>query len=126
MSPISGLSPSSFSGSVLPPLAAPALGKGQKAAREFEAQLIGTVLESLEKTFAALPGQDAIAGEDDYNYMGTQALASVLAGGGGFGIARLISAHLPGTKVEAAGREESLEESSAATKVSLTSADGTR
>lgn len=52
------------------------------------------MLESLEKTFAALPGQDAIAGEDDNNYLGTQALASALAAGGGFGIARMIAQHL--------------------------------
>ena len=100
MSAISGssFSGSSFSGSsysgpssntfnilpaanILPPRAAPALGAGPKAAREFEAQLIGTMLESLEKTFAALPGQDAMAGQDDYNSMGTQALASALAAG---------------------------------------------
>jgi len=59
----------------------PLWAQGRKAAREFEAQLIGTVLESLEKTFAALPGQDAMAGQDDYNSMGTQALASALAAG---------------------------------------------
>src|SRR5271154_5507623 len=73
----SSLSHSSLSqAATLPPLATPALGKGPKAAREFEAQLIGGVLQSLEKTFAALPGQDAMAGEDDYNYLGTQALAT--------------------------------------------------
>ena len=100
MSAISGLySAASFSARppaavTLPPLATPAPGKGQKAAREFEAQLIGTVLESLEKTFAAVPGRDAMAGEDDYNYLGTQALAAALAAGGGFGIAHLISQHL--------------------------------
>ena len=95
MSPISGVSPSALSAAaMLPPLATPALGKGQKAAREFEAQLIGTVLESLEKTFATLPGQDAMAGEDDYNYLGTQALSSAIAAGGGFGIAKMITAHL--------------------------------
>jgi Rod binding domain-containing protein len=90
----SGLSPSGLSAAALLPSATPALGKGAKAAREFEAQLIGSVLESFEKTFADLPGQDAIAGEDDYNYMGTQALASAIAAGGGFGIAQLISEHL--------------------------------
>jgi Rod binding domain-containing protein len=68
--------------------------KGEKAAREFEAQLIGMVLESMEKTFASLPGQDEMAGEDNYNYLGTQALASAVADGGGFGIARMISEHL--------------------------------
>jgi Rod binding domain-containing protein len=104
MSVISGFSSSSFSATApLPPLATPALGKGPKAAREFEAQLIGTVLESLEKTFAALPGQNAIAGEDDYNYLGTQALASAVAAGGGFGIARLIAQHLGDTKVAPKG-----------------------
>jgi len=91
MSTISGLPPSFVTAL---PLATPALGKGQKAAREFEAQLIGTVLESLEKTFAALPGENAIAGQDDYNYLGTQALATALSAGGGFGIARLIEPHL--------------------------------
>jgi hypothetical protein len=68
-------------------------------AREFEAQLIGTVLQSFEKTFAALPGQDAMAGGDDCNCLGTQAFASAIAAGGGLGIAKLISEHLGGTKV---------------------------
>jgi Rod binding domain-containing protein len=91
----SGLASSGLSGAAMLPMAAtPALGKGAKAAREFEAQLIGTVLESLEKTFAAVPGQDAMAGEDNYNYLGTQALASAIAAGGGFGIAKLITGHL--------------------------------
>lgn len=99
MSPVSGLPSSTFSATAgLPALPIPALGKGQKAAHEFEAQLIGTVLESLEKTFASLPGQEAIAGQDDYNYLGTQALASSLAAGGGFGIAKMILEHLEGSK----------------------------
>ncbi len=95
----SSFSPSSFStagipAAALPAAAPPDLSKGKKAAREFEAQLIGTVLESLEKTFATLPGQDGVAGEDNYNYLGTQALASGLAAGGGFGIAAVISKYL--------------------------------
>jgi hypothetical protein len=89
--------------SALPPLGTPSLGKGAKAAREFEAQLIGSVLESLEKTFASVPGEDAMAGEDNYNYLGTQALASAIAAGGGFGIAKLICEHLGGTKVAPSG-----------------------
>lgn len=106
--PISALSNSGFtsagvSAATVPLPLAPALGKGEKAAREFEAQLIGTVLESLEKSFATLPGQDSVAGSDDYNYLGTQALASALAAGGGFGIARLISEHLGSTKVAPGG-----------------------
>jgi Rod binding domain-containing protein len=104
MSAISALSFSAMSGAAMLPTSTTALGKGPKAAREFEAQLIGTVLESLEKTFAAVPGQDSMAGEDDYNYLGTQALAQAVAAGGGFGIARLIAKHLGssadgGTKV---------------------------
>lgn len=91
--PISSFS-SSYATSALLPSVKPMPGKGEKAAHEFEAQLIGTVLESLEKTFAGLPGQENIAGQDDYNYLGTQALASALAAGGGFGIARMISSHL--------------------------------
>lgn len=81
----------------LPPeLATPAVAlRGAKAAREFEASLIRSLLESLEKTFATLPGEDALTGADDYNYLGTQALASGLAARGGFGIADLIIRHLP-------------------------------
>jgi Rod binding domain-containing protein len=95
MNTISGFSPVSPA-ATLPGQTIPALGKGQKAAREFEAQLIGTVLQSLEKTLASLPGQDPIAGEDNYNYLGTQALASAVTAGGGFGIARMIEEHLGG------------------------------
>jgi hypothetical protein len=90
----SGISSSALSGAALLPITAPVLGKGAKAAREFEAQLIGTVLASLEKSFSAIPGQNAMAGEDDYNYLGTQALASAIAARGGFGIAKIISPHL--------------------------------
>jgi hypothetical protein len=108
MSAISGsssglASPALSPSAALPPPATPTLGRGPKAAREFEAQLIGSVLESLEKTFAAVPGEDAMAGEDDYNYLGTQALASAIAAGGGFGIAKLISEHFGGTKVAPQG-----------------------
>jgi len=95
MSAVSGFSSvSAAAATMLPAATASDLSKGKKAAREFEAQLIGTVLESFEKTFATLPGQDETPGEDNYNYMGTQAMASALAEGGGFGIAQMISAHL--------------------------------
>jgi Rod binding domain-containing protein len=70
-------------------------GHGAKAAREFEANLIGSLLASMEKSFAALPGDSQLAGADDYNYLGTQALAEGLAAQGGFGIAAMISRHLP-------------------------------
>jgi Rod binding domain-containing protein len=70
-------------------------GRGAKAAREFEANLIGSLLQSMEKTFATLPGESTLPGADDYNYLGTQALAEGLAARGGFGIAAMISRHLP-------------------------------
>jgi hypothetical protein len=67
------------------------LTKGAKAAREFEAQLIGSLLESYEKTFASLPGDSQVPGSDNYNYLGTKALGSALAASGGFGIAAMIT-----------------------------------
>ena len=75
------------------PIASP--GRGARAAREFEAQLIASVLESLEKTFGGLPGDDSMAGADNYNYLGTQAFSQAVAEKGGFGIASLILRHLP-------------------------------
>ena len=83
--------------SLSPPLATAtaALGRGPKAARDFEASLIGSLLESMEKTFATLPGESTISGADDYNYLGTKALAEGLAARGGFGIAAVIQKHLP-------------------------------
>jgi Rod binding domain-containing protein len=93
-------SPLAISARILSPqLATPAATsvRGAKAARDFEAQLIGSLLESMEKTLAALPGQSDVTGADDYNYLGTHALAEALAARGGFGIAatinRYFSAH---------------------------------
>ena len=81
---------------ISPQLATPASlpGKGAKAACEFEAQLIGSLLESMEKTFSAVPGEDSTPGSDDYNYLATHALAGAIAERGGFGIAQMISPHL--------------------------------
>jgi Rod binding domain-containing protein len=81
---------------VSPDLAVPAkpVGRGLHAAREFEAQLIGSLLESMEKTFATLPGENNMAGADNYGYLGTQALAGAMAEKGGFGIASMIMRQL--------------------------------
>ena len=81
---------------IAPELATPATasGRGAKAAREFETHLIGSVLESLEKSFAAVPGESSLAGDDDYNYLGSEALAQALAARGGFGIAAIINRYL--------------------------------
>jgi Rod binding domain-containing protein len=81
---------------ISPGLAAPtpALSRGGKAAQEFEAQLIGSLLESMEKTFATLPGESDLPGAENYNYMGTEALSSAVAKAGGFGIAAMIDKYL--------------------------------
>jgi hypothetical protein len=87
----------SLPSSAIPPqLAASSLPaeRGQKAAREFEAQLIGNLLDEIQKTFTALPGQDSAVGSEDYSFLGTRALAGALADRGGFGIAALISGYL--------------------------------
>jgi Rod binding domain-containing protein len=73
---------------------APSLGRGKNAAREFEAHLIGSLLESLEKTFSSVPGGNTSPGADDYNHIGTEALAGALAAKGGFGIADMISKYM--------------------------------
>jgi Rod binding domain-containing protein len=80
------------------PLTAKAILKNEKAARDFEAILIGPVLDALEKTF----GGDADAktpGASDYRQMGTQALAQAIADRGGLGIAQMILRHLQAPKV---------------------------
>ena len=75
------------------PLTRNPLTRAGKAAREFEAQLLGTLLDPLEKTFAAVPGGNT-PGADDYNYLGSQALAQTLAASGGFGIGKMIDRYL--------------------------------
>jgi len=96
MNAISHSSGATLGAALSPELATPAShpGRGAKAAQEFEAHLLGSLLESLEKTFSTVPGEDASPGAEDYNYLGTQALAEGLAAHGGFGIAALIVRHL--------------------------------
>ena len=69
--------------------------KSAKAAREFEASLIASLLASLEKTMGSVPGESEIPGADNYNYLGTKALSEAIAARGGFGIAQLITQYLP-------------------------------
>jgi Rod binding domain-containing protein len=76
------------------PSATPSLSRGAKAAREFESFLVGSLLESLEKTFATIPGDTDVPGQDEYSYLGRQALASAVTAAGGFGIAKMIQQHL--------------------------------
>ena len=77
------------------PTAMPNPPRGAKAAREFEANLIASLLQSLEETFASVPGKTDLPGADNYNYLGTQALAGAIADHGGFGIAKMILQHMP-------------------------------
>jgi peptidoglycan hydrolase FlgJ len=80
------------------PAAVKAELKNEKAARDFEALLLGPVLDSLQKSFAG--NEDAhTVGAADYRQMGTQALAQAIAARGGIGIAQLILQHLQPPKV---------------------------
>jgi Rod binding domain-containing protein len=69
--------------------------RGGKAAQQFEATLIASLLDSLEKSFVSLQGEGALPGSDDYKYLGIQSLAERIAADGGFGIAEMIRRHLP-------------------------------
>jgi Rod binding domain-containing protein len=83
------------------PPSAKAIGKNEKAARDFEALLLTPVLDSLEKTLSG--NEDSkTPGASDYRLMGTQALAQAIAARGGIGIARLILRHLQPPKVSGA------------------------
>jgi len=81
------------------PLAAKAVLKNQKAARDFEAMLLTPVLDSLQKTFAGDAEDTKTPGASDYRAMATQALAQSIAARGGIGIAKLILRHLQPPKV---------------------------
>lgn len=72
--------------------------KAEKAAQDFEAILLGSLLQSLQKSFAG-PSEDAPVGSDSYAAMGTQALASAMSAHGGIGIARMILHQWQQTKV---------------------------
>jgi Rod binding domain-containing protein len=61
-----------------------------KAAHDFEAVLLNTLLGPLERTFASLPGKQADAESENYQSLGMQALSSSLAAKGGLGIADMI------------------------------------
>jgi Rod binding domain-containing protein len=79
--------------------------KAEKAAQDFEAVLLGSLMESLQKSFAG-PAEDAPVGSDNYAAMGTQALAAAMSANGGIGIARMILHQWQQTKVpEMSGTE---------------------
>lgn len=74
-------------------------GSLKKAAREFEAQLLATLLAPLEQSFSAVPGESSPTGADNYGYLGMQALATGLANSGGLGVAALLVRQLSSTEV---------------------------
>jgi Rod binding domain-containing protein len=81
--------------------------KAEKAAQDFEAVLLGSLLESLQKSFAGT-SEDGAPGSDNYAAMGTQALASAMSTHGGIGIARMILHQWQQSKVpELSAREVS-------------------
>ncbi len=69
-----------------------------KAAQEFEAVLLGTLLSSLRQSLGSAPGDTGESGDDDYSFMGVQALATALAARGGLGIAKSVLQQLPGNR----------------------------
>ncbi len=91
--------------------------KVEKAARDFEAILLGQWLEQAQKTFSAVPGsddddqEDADPGKDEFKAIAMQSLAASVAASGGIGIAKMISRQLhradgtaaPGGTPEATG-----------------------
>ena len=68
----------------------------RRHAVEFEAILLGQVLEKLEQTCSCVPGeQPADAGHETESSLATQALASGIAKAGGFGFAKMVLKYLP-------------------------------
>jgi Rod binding domain-containing protein len=65
-----------------------------RAAHQFEAVLLNSLLGSLEHSFSALPGKKSDSAADDYHSMGMQALSATLAASGGVGIASMIIRNL--------------------------------
>ncbi len=72
-----------------PLVASAARMKAEKAACDFEAILLSSLLEKLQTTFAGTREDDP-SGSGNYAVMGTQALASAMAARGGIGIARML------------------------------------
>ena len=81
----------------LPAVPGPGQARAEKAAQDFEAVLLGSLLESLQKSFAG-DSEDRSSG-DNYAVMRTQALASAMSAQGGLGIARMILRQWQQTKV---------------------------
>lgn len=68
--------------------------KVSKAARDFEALLIGQLLRTMGPTFSGLPGDSTEVGSDAYGFLGSEALAASLAASGGLGLGAIIQRNL--------------------------------
>jgi Rod binding domain-containing protein len=85
------------------PLTHQPVGKAEKAARDFEGILLGSLLDSLQKTFSGIGNEEGSLGSGNYAAMGTQALGSAISAHGGIGIAQLILHQWRQTKVPSVG-----------------------
>ena len=65
-----------------------------KAAGDIETILLRSLLEPMQKSFSKICGDGEQEGQEDYQYMGSEALASALAASGGLGISQLIAKQL--------------------------------
>jgi Rod binding domain-containing protein len=72
----------------------PKSSKISKAAQDFEAILVATLLNSLQKAIGTLPGGTDDPVQKSYGEFATEALASNICAAGGFGISRLLIAAL--------------------------------
>jgi Rod binding domain-containing protein len=65
-----------------------------RAAHQFEAVLLNSLLGSLQHSFSSLGGKKTDSESTNYDYVGMQALAAALAAKGGIGIADRIVASM--------------------------------
>jgi Rod binding domain-containing protein len=61
-----------------------------QAARQFEGMLLASLLQSFQKTFSSIPGDEKDCAHSQYEYMEAEAVGSALASRGGIGLAGLI------------------------------------
>jgi Rod binding domain-containing protein len=65
-------------------------GSVHRAARQFEGMLLASLLQSFQKTFSSIPGDEQDCAHSQYEYMEAEAVGSALASRGGIGLAELI------------------------------------
>lgn len=80
--------------------------KIDKSAKDFEAILLGNLLQGAEDSFAKIPGtdeeeNDGDSGGSQFLSMGMQSLGTSLSAGGGIGIGKMIAQSLHKTEATA-------------------------